>query len=204
MDGFNLYYGALKGTPYKWLDLCAYFRRTLPPACQLVEVKYFTARISQPSSDPTAPDRQDIYLRALKNASGGLVTIIEGHFQTKQVKMPLASDPSTLVKVIKQEEKGSDVNLAVELVHDGWAGRFDCAVVVSNDADLERSLQIVKQKLQKTVFVYTPGSPQRRRVVAGLKRWSNKRFDMTDADLAASQFADVIDVLHIFKPDSWS
>jgi hypothetical protein len=23
VDGFNLYYGALKGTPYRWLDILA-------------------------------------------------------------------------------------------------------------------------------------------------------------------------------------
>jgi hypothetical protein len=26
VDGFNLYYGCLKGTPYKWLDLDAMCR----------------------------------------------------------------------------------------------------------------------------------------------------------------------------------
>ena len=30
IDGFNLYYGALKGTPYKWLDLEALCRKLMP------------------------------------------------------------------------------------------------------------------------------------------------------------------------------
>jgi len=30
VDGFNLYYSALKNTPYKWLDLRALFARILP------------------------------------------------------------------------------------------------------------------------------------------------------------------------------
>ena len=30
VDGFNLYYGALKGSPYKWLDVDALFRTLLP------------------------------------------------------------------------------------------------------------------------------------------------------------------------------
>jgi hypothetical protein len=30
IDGFNLYYGALRDTPYKWLDLEALCRRLLP------------------------------------------------------------------------------------------------------------------------------------------------------------------------------
>ena len=30
VDGFNLYYGAVKGTPYKWLDLEKYFQLLRP------------------------------------------------------------------------------------------------------------------------------------------------------------------------------
>ena len=31
VDGFNLYYGALKGTPYKWPDLPLLFKNMLQP-----------------------------------------------------------------------------------------------------------------------------------------------------------------------------
>jgi hypothetical protein len=31
IDAFNLYYGALKGTPYKWLDVKALFGSILKP-----------------------------------------------------------------------------------------------------------------------------------------------------------------------------
>jgi hypothetical protein len=30
VDGFNLYYGAVKGSPFKWLDLGALCHRMLP------------------------------------------------------------------------------------------------------------------------------------------------------------------------------
>ena len=30
IDGFNLYYGALRGGPYKWLNLERYFHLLLP------------------------------------------------------------------------------------------------------------------------------------------------------------------------------
>lgn len=43
-----------------------------------------------------------------------------------------------MVDIIKTEEKGSDVNLAVHLLNDGWLDAYDCAVVVSNDSDLAR------------------------------------------------------------------
>ena len=40
IDGFNFYYGAVRGTPHKWLDLEACFRR-LCPDDDLVCVHYF-------------------------------------------------------------------------------------------------------------------------------------------------------------------
>jgi hypothetical protein len=92
VDGFNLYYGCLKGTPYKWLDLVRLFRHTLLPQCQLVKVKYFTARASPLPHDPGAPQRQDVYLRALKAHSGALIEIFEGRFSVN-VRMPRVANP---------------------------------------------------------------------------------------------------------------
>ena len=60
VDGFNLYYGAVKGTPYRWLDIAAMCRLLLPHD-QINQIKYFTAlinprpqtRINPPVSRPT-------------------------------------------------------------------------------------------------------------------------------------------------------
>ena len=54
VDGFNLYYGCLKGTPYKWLDLDAMCRRLLPKH-ELSRIRYFTAIISARPLDPSGP-----------------------------------------------------------------------------------------------------------------------------------------------------
>jgi hypothetical protein len=50
--------------------------------------------------------------------------------------MENAYPPPNSVTVWKNEEKGSDVNLAVHLLDDSWRSGFDCAVIVSNDSDL--------------------------------------------------------------------
>ena len=42
VDGFNLYYGALKRTPWKWFDLPALFEKVLQPQHDILTVKYFT------------------------------------------------------------------------------------------------------------------------------------------------------------------
>ena len=46
IDGFNLYYGAVKSTPHKWLDLKVLCRKLLGSSNQLIAIKYFTARVS--------------------------------------------------------------------------------------------------------------------------------------------------------------
>ncbi|MFZ1105693.1 MAG: hypothetical protein WAN86_23005, partial [Hyphomicrobiaceae bacterium] len=61
VDGFNLYYRALKGTAFKWLNLGQLATRVLDPADTVAKVRYFTARVSARSGDPDAPRRQQIF-----------------------------------------------------------------------------------------------------------------------------------------------
>ena len=65
VDGFNLYYGALKGTAYKWLDLKALFSSILP-GHYFLKIKYYTARVSARPGNSNGPTEQDAYLRAIK------------------------------------------------------------------------------------------------------------------------------------------
>ena len=48
IDGFNLYYGCLRGTPFKWLDIVTLCRRIIHaqnPDSELIQTKFFTADI---------------------------------------------------------------------------------------------------------------------------------------------------------------
>ena len=109
VDGFNLYYGALKGTPFKGLDLVALFEKVLQPRHDILKVKYFTARISGTPADPSKPQRQDVYLRALERYRPE-VEVYFGHFLRHRVRPPLAQPAGhqRTVEVIGTEEKGSD------------------------------------------------------------------------------------------------
>ena len=51
VDGFNLYYGCLRGTPCKWLDLDALCRR-LFPRDTIHRIRYFTANITPRPGGP--------------------------------------------------------------------------------------------------------------------------------------------------------
>ena len=71
VDGFNLYYGELNGTPYKWLDLGALFHKVLGPQNHLVRIKYFTALVQPTPRDQSVHVRQAAYLGALRALSAG-------------------------------------------------------------------------------------------------------------------------------------
>ena len=90
VDGFNLYYGALKGTPFKWLDPVRLAALLLPREYRIDRLRYFTARVSG-KLDPRAPARQQIYLKAL--ATLPEVEIHYGRFLAKTAWRPLANLP---------------------------------------------------------------------------------------------------------------
>ena len=48
VDGFNLYYGAVKNTPHKWLNLQRYFEM-IRQNDDVLAIKYFTALITGPT-----------------------------------------------------------------------------------------------------------------------------------------------------------
>jgi hypothetical protein len=90
VDGFNLYYGAVKGTPYKWLNIVELARQVLPALHVVQRVKYFTARVSG-AVDPDSPKRQHAYLSALKTLPE--VEIFYGRFLAKTVWRPIINFP---------------------------------------------------------------------------------------------------------------
>lgn len=156
IDAFNLYYGALRKTPHRWLDLAKLCQLMLPPN-QIQQIKYFTALVKPRPNNPEKPVRQQMYLRALGTIPN--VSVILGHYLSHEVMMPLASPPATgqkYVKVVKTEEKGSDVNLATHLLSDGYENNYDIAVIISNDSDLAGPLEIVANRLKKVVGVLNP------------------------------------------------
>lgn len=156
IDGFNLYYGALKGTPYKWLDLEALSQR-LVPNYDLHRIRYFTAKIKARPSNPHSPVRQEIYLRAL--AVNPRISIHLGYFKESRVRMALASPrPGTprIVEVLKTEEKATDVNIATYLLLDAFRRDCNLSLVISNDADLAEPMRVAVTELNHPVALVNP------------------------------------------------
>ena len=201
IDGFNFYFGAVKGTPYKWVNLAEMCRRLLSNH-QINQIRYYTARIAARPHDPQQPDRQDIYLRALRTIPN--LSIIYGTFLSHSVSMPRAdstASPPEMVMVIRTEEKGSDVNLATHLLQDGYEDDYECAVIVSNDSDLVEPIKVVRYSLSKPVGILYP----HRRVSRELRQHATFVKRIRQGVLAASQFPPVMqDARGRFrKPPRW-
>jgi len=183
VDAFNLYYGCLKDTPYKWLDLGTLCRLLLP-GYTIKRIRYFTAIVESRPWDPGQQQRQQAYIRALQTIPH--LTVHYGSFLTNAVRLPVARPQPGLprtVEVLRTEEKGSDVNLATHLLVDGFRGDYDTAVVVSNDSDLKAPIDAVRRELGLAVGVAIP-RPRVRRSALPADFYRRVRQGV----LAASQF----------------
>jgi len=156
VDGFNLYYGALKGTTNRWLDLGELCNRMLPDD-EVVGIKYFTALVKDRPGQQGLASRQQAYIRALQTIPN--LSVHLGHFLTRPVTRALVRPPKNGAKfreVWQTEEKGSDVNLASHLLVDGFRARYNLAIVISNDSDLKEPVRVVREELDAPVGVLNP------------------------------------------------
>ena len=200
VDSFNLYYGALKGTLCKWLNLENLFELILPRN-DIRAIKYFTAKMESTTHKPSRATNQQLYLRALETLPR--VEIHFGRFLTTTTRAALA-DPTArprTVEVIKTEEKGSDVNLGSHLLLDAFDDAFDLAVVVSNDSDLLLPIQWVRQRFKKRVGILNP----HRKPAQSLKSNSDWMWPLRRGPLSGAQFPEELkDANGSFrKPPTW-
>ena len=152
VDGFNLYYGVLKNTNYKWLDLEQFFTR-LRHHDDIQAIRYFTALVDAGAQRA----RQVTYLNAL--ATRSRVETILGRFRQKQVICTCSGCTQTTRgrrTFVVPEEKRTDVSIAIHMLDDAYRGLCECQVLVSGDSDLVPAIQMVRQRfpeIRTTVYV---------------------------------------------------
>lgn len=177
IDGFNLYYRAVKDTPYKWLDLSALCKKLLPHDV-IHRIRYFTALVDARPDNPDAPQRQLTYLRALRTIPN--LTIEKGQFRprlkSRPLHTPIAGLPN-IVEVDDVEEKGSDVNLATYLLIDGYENDYEKAAIISNDSDLALPIRMVRDRLHLPIIVVNPNLIPNKRTHDLRKRTADKLRD---------------------------
>lgn len=202
VDGFNLYYGCLKNTPYRWLDLMSLFKKLLDPSHEICKIKYFTALVAVRELDQQSQLHQKYYLQALQ-AYIPQIEIYYGHFLTNVAKAKVVKPPPSFIEIFKTEEKGSDVNLAVHFLNDAWLNHYDCGVLVSNDSDLTEAMKLVKMQHHKKLGLFFPDSNPYRRPSRQLCQYADFIKHIRCTALANSQLPAHIPATEIRKPQNW-
>lgn len=213
IDGFNLYYRMLKERPaVKWLNPLLLAKAVLNPSHTITRVNYYIARVSARAHDPLAPARQATYLNALETVPE--IAIHEGSFMTTEPWMPLAVPPQAkpngynwpmpapaVVRVVKSEEKGSDVNLGAHLVRDAFTNAFDVAVILTNDSDLVEPVRIAVQEAGKRVGLLVPVKYPNQKLMNAASFYLRIR----PGHLTKSQFPDPVPSATglVAKPTTW-
>jgi 6-hydroxy-3-succinoylpyridine 3-monooxygenase len=187
IDGFNLYYGAIRDTPdLKWLDI-ARFCKLLRPHDDLRLIRYFTALIEGPTKS-----NQETYLRAL--ATTPLVEVILGKFKRKTLKcrVPACSFAGAR-HYDTQEEKRTDVNIAVFMLDDAYRDQCDQLILFSGDSDLVPAVNMVRLTFpEKQIIVYVPSRNPTRGAAVELRTAAHAHRSLPLQLLAKAQFANQI------------
>lgn len=229
IDGYNFYYGCLRGTPHKWLDLLPLFENHILPSALLKDgdghirqsallpspsIKFFTAKIIESVARSTdSVSSQARYHTALRKLHDGRIELIEGYYAVNKMKVKVvdSDEPNRPpreckeVQAWKVEEKQSDVNLALQVYHDAITGQIDHAVIVTNDTDIAPALAMIRAHTQVLMGVVVPTTDHTRPPntdLVKLAHWTRRHIN--SSELAACQLPRVIPGKRpTIKPDSW-
>lgn len=222
LDGYNFYYGRLKDTDFKWLDIVKLFEKHIIPSqiprTEVILVKYFTSPVLSnfSSHGVMGMQSQQNYHRALQALYPTKLEIIKGYHQPEAVHMPKYHgngpvDKSDSHKVWKLNEKLTDVNIALHLYRDASLGKCDAQVVCSNDTDLEPAFSMIREdNFPVEIGLVIPtqllkGGLHRppNKNLSDLSNWT--RSHINDQELIDSQLPEKIPTKKkpIIKPDYW-
>ena len=201
IDGLNLFYGCLRGSPYKWLDPMRLIQSLAGSQCHIGRVKYFTAIVEAKRDNPLAPQRQAEYIRAMKHQNPGL-EVFYGRFQRDEIEVDNAKPPPAKFRGFRDKEKKSDVNMATHLLNDAWLDTYDRAIVLSNDSDFSEAMRLVKHHFpRKKLWLVTPDETEQ--PAGDLIKYADIHRKVRPRALKKSQLPDPIPGTSIHKPEDW-
>lgn len=148
VDGFNLYFGMKEAalSNLKWLNLRKLTINLLKERQELIEIQYFTSRVS---NDPDKQKRQTLFIEALESVG---VKVFYGHYQRNTI------DCNRCGHVwVAYNEKMTDVNIATHMIMDAYKDKYDMALLISGDSDLVPPIKEINEHFKnKRVFVAFP------------------------------------------------
>jgi len=193
VDGYNLYYGRLRGSTFKWLDLVKLMEDLLAQRDQnehLEHLHLFTAPAlaTFATHGNDSVKAQSDYHRALQTKHGNRFWLTYGKHSFDKDGSLLPEfvpgqpyDRNRRVRVWHLEEKKTDVNLAIRMYRDVAQGLCDRIILVSNDSDAEPALEAIRADFPHVMIGVVipirppaPGSEVHRRVsgsLAGQADW---------------------------------
>ncbi|WP_346799448.1 NYN domain-containing protein (plasmid) [Halomonas sp. Bachu 37] len=161
IDGYNVFYGLLAGTSYKWLDLPSLLHAIAhenDPLSQVAEIHYFTSPV-QPALATRgiqSKQAQDTYIRALK------VRGVQVHWGRHRLDHRLAprfvssevpASRQDQVAIWNLEEKETDVRIGIAMyqmaARQCWgkprSEHIEQIVLVSGDTDMTPALEAIRE-----------------------------------------------------------
>jgi uncharacterized LabA/DUF88 family protein len=148
VDGFNLYFGLLEAgfNNCKWLNINKLAANLLQINQELIEIKYFTSRVS---NNPDKQKRQTTYIEALESVG---IKMFYGHYQSDKTECRQCGNIWPTF-----HEKMTDVNIATQIMIDAFQDRYDMAMLISGDSDLVPPIRTIHELFNnKRVFVAFP------------------------------------------------
>ncbi|MBJ7311856.1 NYN domain-containing protein [Rugamonas sp. CCM 8940] len=225
IDGYNLYYGRLRGTKFKWFDVVQFFESLLVQRDQnevLEKVIFFTAPAlaTFATHGVASVEAQSAYHRALKTLYGDRVEMVYGNHSYDKNGSLIAAfvegqphDRSNRVRVWKLEEKKTDVNLAIRMYRDANKRLYDRVILVSNDSDAEPVLEAIREDFGSIMIgVVAPirppvhGATIHRRLSGSLARLAHWTMNnLSDDQLLQAQLPSLVPTKKkpIRKPAHW-
>lgn len=223
VDGYNLFYGLLAGTPYKWLDLprlLSHIAHVENPASTLASVDYFTSSVKPElaTRGRISKEAQDTYVRALKASN---VRVHYGRHQLEPARAPrfidkrIGASRQDKVDIWKLEEKETDVHIAISMYRVAArqtlleeTGRVEQLILVSGDTDMTPALRAIREDFPELIVgIILPHRPAFNRPAPGsLKEFSHwMRRVITCEELQSHQFVDRVPTRKApaIKPDYW-
>jgi uncharacterized LabA/DUF88 family protein len=107
-----------------------------------------------------------------------------------------------LLRVVKLEEKRSDVNIATSMLMDAFTGRAESFVLVSGDTDFIGPVTIVRKVFKKNVIVLNPHTRH-----SDLERFASYYKDIPRDLPARCQLPEVVPLPNgrsIHRPPAWA
>lgn len=178
IDGFNYFhkldkYQKNNNICVKWLDYRTLIYNAVKNYrkydCFDIEIIYFSAIAHHRRKE--AVEKHKTYINALKKTG---INVVLGEFKEKYVDIcPDCQQKNSSKKLLKHEEKHTDVNIAITILEKAFKDEFDDAYLLSEDNDYVPVVKKVKELFpHKSITICPP--PQKKYFVDSLVRASKE------------------------------